>query len=70
MNDQELGLFGIIDTFKGNWLANVFADGDSSYKNGYLYQGLFATPESGAFNHTSDLSYMDNTTAYGLEQTS
>ncbi|KAG1150521.1 hypothetical protein G6F37_001823 [Rhizopus arrhizus] len=68
MNDQELGLFGIIDTFKSNWLANVFADGDSSYKNGYLYQGLFTTPESSAFNHTSDLSYMDNTTAYGEGQ--
>ncbi|ORE02219.1 coth-domain-containing protein [Rhizopus microsporus var. microsporus] len=65
MNDQELGLFGIIDTFKNPWLANVFANGSSSYKNGYLYQGVFATPESSAQNHTSDLSYINNITAYG-----
>lgn len=56
MNERELGLFGIIDTFKSNWLSNVFADGSSSYKNGYLYQGA------------SDLSYMTNSTAYANGQ--
>ncbi|KAG1501186.1 hypothetical protein G6F46_005089 [Rhizopus delemar] len=60
MNDQELGLFGILDTFKDPWLSNVFADGDSSYKHGYLYQAKLA----GANNHTSDLSYNENITAY------
>ncbi|RCH83871.1 hypothetical protein CU098_005398 [Rhizopus stolonifer] len=64
MNDQELGLFGLIDTFKSNWLSNVFADGKDSYKNGYLYQGLYTSPASSAQNHTSDLSYYDNSTAY------
>ncbi|KAI9271317.1 coth protein-domain-containing protein [Sporodiniella umbellata] len=64
MNDQELGLFGMIDTFKGNWLSNVFGNGDSSYKNGYMYQGLYSTPESGQQNHTSDLSFYENSTAY------
>ncbi|KAG1474173.1 hypothetical protein G6F56_000505 [Rhizopus delemar] len=63
MNERELGLFGIIDTFKSNWLSNVFADGSSSYKNGYLYQGL-----SGSGNLTSDLSYMTNSTAYANGQ--
>ncbi|CAO3671736.1 unnamed protein product [Rhizopus stolonifer] len=59
MNDQELGLFGIIDTFKGGWLSNVFANGSSSYDNGYLYQAL-----SGSGNATSDLSYHKNSTIY------
>lgn len=59
MNDQELGLFGIIDTFKSGWLSNVFANGRSSYDNGYLYQGL-----SGSGNATSDLSYHENSTIY------
>ncbi|KAG1110815.1 hypothetical protein G6F42_015217 [Rhizopus arrhizus] len=60
MNDQELGLFGIVDAFNDPWLSNVFADGDSSYKHGYLYQAKL----SGANNHTSDLSYYENITAY------
>ncbi|KAG1604364.1 hypothetical protein G6F47_000989 [Rhizopus delemar] len=60
MNNEELGLYGIIDTFKGPWLSNVFADGDSSYKHGYLYQAK----SYGANNHISDLSYYENITAY------
>lgn len=65
MNDQPLGLFGIIETFQDPWLANTFANGSSSYKNGYLYQGVFMTPQSAAQGHISDLSYMSNLTAYG-----
>ncbi|KAG2210682.1 hypothetical protein INT46_008065 [Mucor plumbeus] len=64
MNDQPLGLFGIIETFKDPWLANTFANGSTSYKNGYLYQGTFSTPQSSAQGHVSDLSYIDNITAY------
>ncbi|RCI04257.1 hypothetical protein CU098_001162, partial [Rhizopus stolonifer] len=64
LNNQEIGLFGIIDTFQNPWLANVFADGDKDHKNGYLYQGVFQTAQSAAQNHTSDLSYYDNITAY------
>jgi spore coat protein CotH len=64
MNDQPLGLFGIIETFKDPWLANTFANGSTSYKNGYLYQGIFSTPQSSAQGHVSDLSYIDNITAY------
>ncbi|KAG1149569.1 hypothetical protein G6F37_008646 [Rhizopus arrhizus] len=60
MNHQELGLFGIIDTFKDPWLSNVFANGDSSYEHGYLYQ----SKSSGANNHSADLSYYNNVTAY------
>lgn len=65
MNDQPLGLFGIIETFQNPWLANTFANGSTSYKNGYLYQGAFTTPQSAAQGQISDLSYIDNITAYG-----
>ncbi|CEP14745.1 hypothetical protein [Parasitella parasitica] len=64
LNDREIGLFGLIDTFHNPWLANVFDDGNSKYKNGYLYQAVFSTANSSAVNHTSDLSYYDNITAY------
>ncbi|KAI8085492.1 coth protein-domain-containing protein [Thamnidium elegans] len=64
LNNQELGLFGIIETFKNPWLANSFAKGDKKYKNGYLYQGKFQTAASSAMGHISDLSYHDNITAY------
>ncbi|KAI9283277.1 coth protein-domain-containing protein [Sporodiniella umbellata] len=59
MNDRELGLFGIIDPFKNGWLSTMFAGGDSSYKNGYLYQaGL------GLGTGVPDLSYTTNSSAY------
>ncbi|KAF1798076.1 coth protein-domain-containing protein [Mucor lusitanicus] len=64
LNDKELGLFGLIDTFKDPWLANVFDNGNSKYNNGHLYQAVFSTANSSAVNHTSDLSYYDNITAY------
>jgi spore coat protein CotH len=64
LNDKELGLFGIIETFKNPWLANSFANGDTKYKNGNLYQGAFTTPQASAVNRTSDLSFYDNITAY------
>ncbi|KAI7902376.1 coth protein-domain-containing protein [Cokeromyces recurvatus] len=64
INHHEIGLFGLIDTFKDPWLANVFANGNEDYKNGYLYQGVFMSPTSGLTNHTSDLAYYDNITEY------
>ncbi|GAA5806351.1 hypothetical protein HPULCUR_011884 [Helicostylum pulchrum] len=64
LNNQELGLFGIIETFKNPWLANSFAKGDKKYKNGYLYQGKFQTAASSEAGHISDLSYHENITAY------
>ncbi|KAG2196803.1 hypothetical protein INT47_002730 [Mucor saturninus] len=68
MNDHELGLFGIIETFHDNWVADTFGGGDPKYKNGYLYQGVFQTPASAAVNLTADLRYVDNITTYGLGQ--
>lgn len=62
MNDQELGLFGLIEHFKNPWLANVFANGSSSYDNGYLYQGVFQGSSNQSL--TSDLSYYENVTLY------
>ncbi|KAI7895222.1 coth protein-domain-containing protein [Mucor mucedo] len=64
LNNQALGLFGIIETFHDPWLANSFAGGDKKYKNGNLYQGVFQNAQSSAMNRTSDLSYYNNITAY------
>lgn len=64
MNERELGLFGIIETFQDPWIANSFANGSTSYEQGNLYQGVFQSPASGRLNHTSDLSYYNNITAY------
>lgn len=62
MNSRELGLFGLIEAFQDPWVANEFADGDTSYKNGYLYQGTGAVPAPG---YMSDLAYYENNlTAY------
>lgn len=62
MNNRELGLFGLIEAFQNPWVADEFAGGDDSYKNGYLYQGNGETPSPG---YTSDLAYYENNlTAY------
>lgn len=68
MNNYELGLFGIIETFHDTWIADTFGDGDPKYNSGYLYQGVYQTPASAAQNLTSDLRYVDNITTYGLGQ--
>ncbi|CEG69366.1 hypothetical protein RMATCC62417_05453 [Rhizopus microsporus] len=59
LNDQEIGLFGLIETFQDPWTANVFADGDKDYKGGNLYQGVGA-----GTNNTGGLNYLSNLTAY------
>ncbi|OBZ83443.1 Inner spore coat protein H [Choanephora cucurbitarum] len=65
INNKEVGLFGIIDTFHNPWLANVFAEGDKDYENGNLYQGTFQSAESAKVHHLSDLDfYHGNLTAY------
>ncbi|KAI9281638.1 coth protein-domain-containing protein [Sporodiniella umbellata] len=64
MNDQELGLFGMIDIFTDSWLSNMFANGDRSYKNGYLYQGVYTSLKASQQKHISDLSFYENSTAY------
>ncbi|KAG1190059.1 hypothetical protein G6F70_009419 [Rhizopus microsporus] len=54
LNDQEIGLFGLIETFQDPWTANVFADGDKDYKGGNLYQGVGAgTNNTGGLNYLS-----------------
>ncbi|KAI8368865.1 coth protein-domain-containing protein [Choanephora cucurbitarum] len=66
INNREVGLFGIMDTFHNPWLANVFAEGD---KHGNLYQGNFQSPESAKAHHISDLDfYHSNLTAYQAGQ--
>ncbi|CAO3678535.1 hypothetical protein G6F70_004770 [Rhizopus microsporus] len=59
LNNQEIGLFGLIETFQDPWTANVFANGNKDYKSGNLYQG------AGPGNNTGGLVYVSNLTAYG-----
>ncbi|KAI8981843.1 coth protein-domain-containing protein, partial [Mycotypha africana] len=68
MNNQELGLFGIIEAFQNPWLATAFANGDENYKNGNLYQGVFSSANASTVKLVSDLSYYENVDHYGLGQ--
>ncbi|CEG69286.1 hypothetical protein RMATCC62417_05386 [Rhizopus microsporus] len=60
LNNQEIGLFGLIETFQDPWTANVFANGNKDYKSGNLYQGT-----GQGMNNTGGLKYLSNSTAYG-----
>ncbi|CEG76210.1 hypothetical protein RMATCC62417_11139 [Rhizopus microsporus] len=59
LNNQEIGLFGLIETFQDPWAANVFANGDKNYKSGNLYQGT-----GQGMDNTGGLKYQSNLTAY------
>jgi spore coat protein CotH len=67
LNDQELGLFGVMETFQDPWLANEFNDG-KSYTDGRLYQGVTGNNTSLKQGLISDLSFVDNETAYAQGQ--
>lgn len=68
INDQAIGLFGLIEKFKDPWLRNEFASGDKDYKQGTLYQGKYTNVKAELLgDRVSDLSYYgDNPWAYKL----
>ncbi|CAO3665731.1 unnamed protein product [Rhizopus stolonifer] len=68
INQQPMGLFGLVDTFQDNWLSNVFANGQADYEHGILYQGVRHTSASEALGLRSDLSFVPNLTSYGAGQ--
>ncbi|KAI8981845.1 coth protein-domain-containing protein [Mycotypha africana] len=68
MNGQQLGLYGLVETFKDPWIANSFEGGDTERNFGNLYQATYSSPASSALNITSDLSYYENITHYQLGQ--
>ncbi|CDH56754.1 hypothetical protein RO3G_00454 [Lichtheimia corymbifera JMRC:FSU:9682] len=58
INDQAIGLFGLIEKFKDPWLRNEFADGDKDYQQGTLYQGKYTNVKAELLgDRVSDLSY-------------
>lgn len=61
INDQPLGLFGLVEHFKDPWLANEFGGGSKSYKQGPLYQGTVVSDDP---KLSADLSYYDEDGVY------
>ncbi|KAI7875102.1 hypothetical protein K492DRAFT_199439 [Lichtheimia hyalospora FSU 10163] len=68
INDQAIGLFGLIEKFKNPWLRNEFANGDKDYQQGTLYQGKYTNAKAELLgDRVSDLSYYgDNPWPYKL----
>ena len=65
INGKAVGLFGLVEHLRDSWLSTEFANGDSNFQQGILYQAKLMSPQSQAVNHSSDLSYYaDNETAY------
>ncbi|KAI9264733.1 coth protein-domain-containing protein [Sporodiniella umbellata] len=62
MNENELGLFGLVDHVQNPWLANIFANGDPKYANGVLYTDDFR--KSKYKTMPLDLSYFPNVSQY------
>ncbi|ORY93011.1 coth protein-domain-containing protein [Syncephalastrum racemosum] len=61
INDQPLGLFGLVEHFKDPWLSNEFGGGSESYKQGPLYQGTVVSDDP---KLSADLSYYNEDTVY------
>ncbi|CAO3661801.1 unnamed protein product [Rhizopus stolonifer] len=66
MNNEPIGLFGVIETFQDPWPADEFSNGEKDYSSGYLYQGHIMATENPPMQHLSDLSYYENLTDYSL----
>ncbi|KAI8388122.1 coth protein-domain-containing protein [Radiomyces spectabilis] len=56
VNDQPLGLFGLVEAFKNPWLKNEFAGGEK-YDQGILFQGGGASVKSMLSKAPADLVY-------------
>ncbi len=50
-------MFGFIETFQDPWTAAVFANGDTDYKSGHMYQGYGTRGISKTELVISDLRY-------------
>ncbi|KAI8098289.1 coth protein-domain-containing protein [Gilbertella persicaria] len=70
IDNQPIGLFGLIETFQDPWVATVFANNDKDYASGYLYQGEgFGFDEQEEQVYISDLRYEGtNISKYDFDQ--
>jgi hypothetical protein len=57
IDNQAVGLFGLIETFQDPWLSATFANGQDNYESGYLYQGISFNSEARERIRLSDLRY-------------
>ncbi|KAI9264731.1 coth protein-domain-containing protein [Sporodiniella umbellata] len=62
LNQQDLGLFGIIEHFENPWLANVFADADGDYQQGPLFSAIYRGSKNKSLK--SDLTYYSDLSLY------
>ncbi|KAJ8660118.1 hypothetical protein O0I10_003977 [Lichtheimia ornata] len=64
INNQAIGLFGLIEVYKKPWLKDVFGDN----KVNILYQGLGYSKESNDHNQCADLKYNPDLESYNHDQ--
>ncbi|KAI7879577.1 hypothetical protein K492DRAFT_148216 [Lichtheimia hyalospora FSU 10163] len=64
INNQAIGLFGLIEAYKKPWIKDVFGDS----KVNILYQGLGYSKESNDHNQCGDLQYNPDLQSYDYNQ--
>lgn len=65
INNQPVGIFALIESFKKSWVRNEFANGDKSYQQGNMYQGVMSPYNKIKYGTYPDLSYLgENETTY------
>jgi spore coat protein CotH len=75
LNDQPLGLFGLVDNFKNPWPRNTFAGGKKkNYDQGALYtaspnNGVNPSILAGGGNNSNGVSQMANASNFALGST-
>jgi hypothetical protein len=67
INNQPIGLFGIIEDFSNRWLKNEFADGDKQYQPGELYQGDMTDLKKDT-GLVANLAYYEDLADYNMKQ--
>ncbi|KAI8979092.1 coth protein-domain-containing protein [Mycotypha africana] len=80
LNTRPIGLYGLVESFRDSWANNEFGSGVQKFKAGPLYQGQAVNADAcNCFNKntqcvsnsriaTSDLSFEQNITMYGMGQ--
>lgn len=64
INNQAIGLFGLIEVYKKPWIKDVFGDNQVNI----LYQGLGYSKESNDHNQCADLQYNPDLQSYDYNQ--
>ncbi|KAI9499593.1 coth protein-domain-containing protein, partial [Zychaea mexicana] len=68
INDQAIGLFGLVEAYTDSWPQNEFGYGQNEYQQGFLYQAKSVKVLGRPTQYISDLRYHNSSSKYPYAQ--